>query len=353
VTTYPSPTPRVKSHPFLRDDPLVVVERGGYPASVHRGVLAVADPDGTLTFSVGDPAQRAFLRSAAKPFQVMPAILSGGVDRFGLTPRELAVLCASHNAEERHREAILSILDRIGLPESALACGAHSPLHAPSAEALIRAGKKPTNVCNNCSGAHTGMLLACIAMGWPTDSYGNPDHPLQVMTRSILGAFAGVESDSIEMATDNCSVPTFRLPVLNTARAFARLASGANLERKLASAAARVREAMTAHPEMVAGEGRFDTALMQAAQGTIVAKGGADGFQGVGVIDRGLGLALKISDGGSRAVAPAVVPVLRYMEALSPEDVMQLRQYAEPDDLDCNGTVVGRIRSLLVPDTRA
>lgn len=341
---------RVESEPFLKDEPLVVVERGGYPASVHRGFITVADSDGTITFSAGDPTQRAFLRSAAKPFQVMPAILSGGIDRFEITPRDLAVLCASHNAEERHQAAILSILDRIGMPESALACGAHAPLHVPSAEALVRAGKKPTNVCNNCSGAHTGMLVACVAMGWPIDSYGSPDHPLQVMTRSILGAFAGMSPESIEIATDNCSVPTFRLPVSSTARAFARLATGSGVESKFADAAARVRVAMTSHPEMVAGEGRFDTALMQTGQGTIVAKGGADGFQGIGMLDRGLGLALKISDGASRAVAPAVVPVLRYMEALSREDVMQLRRYAEPDELDCNGTVVGRVRSLLTPE---
>lgn len=328
---------------YSGDIPLVAVTRGEYLGSLHRGVAAVADPSGEAVLALGDIGQPAFLRSAAKPFQVMPAILSGGIDRFGISERELSVLCASHSGEPCHMEAVLSVLDKIGVGEEALHCGVHPPMHEPTAQARVRAGIAPSPVCNNCSGAHTGMLAACRAMGWPLDSYERREHPLQVMTLEIVGAFAGMEAERITYGTDNCRVPTFRLPVIRAAQAFARLAGGQGVCADLASAAERVVQAMTAYPEMVGGEHRFDSDLMSAAHGTIVAKGGADGFQGVGIIPRRLGLAMKISDGNARAIPPAVMRILAGLDATGPLALSQLDDYVETPVQSNQAGPVGRI----------
>ena len=331
---------RVPGNAFAGDAPLVAVMRGDYPGSLHRGTLAVVDASGRPDIAIGDIAQPAYLRSAAKPFQVMPAILAGALEGFGITERELAVLCASHSAKPHHAEAVLSILEKLDLDEQALQCGVHAPLHAPTAERRVAAGLAPTPVCNNCSGAHAGMLAACRARGWPIESYGSPDHPLQRETREIIAAFAELPTHDVAIAIDNCHVPAFRIPVRSAAQAFARLVTGRHLPSELRAAARRVVSAMTGHPEMVAGEDRFDSDLMAAAGGSVVSKGGAEAFQAIGLAQQGLGLALKISDGNARAVPPAS---LRVLDAYGVPGIAGLEKYRTPELRDWRGDVVGRI----------
>jgi L-asparaginase II len=333
-------------HAFAHDVPMVAVMRGQYVGSLHRGSFAIADPSGHVSLSVGDPDQSVFLRSAAKPFQAMPAILGGAIERFELTGEETGVLCASHSAEPRHTEAVLSALHKAGLDESYLRCGIHEPIHQATAIRRWRDGLDPTPVCNNCSGAHTGMLLACVAHGWSTEGYGLPDHPLQKMTLEILAAFADVLPESIERAVDNCAVPAFRVPLRRAGQAFARLATGNGVSPDLAAAAGTVVGAMTTHPEMVAGEHRFDTELMSAGGGEIVAKGGAEGFQGAGFRSLGLGLALKISDGGSAAVAPAVMPLLDHLGVPTPTQIESLAAWRSPQVFDLREELVGSLRPI-------
>ncbi len=333
----------VSENGFADDRPLVAVMRGEHAGSLHRGIFAVADVRGNVLASLGDSSQPVYLRSAAKPFQVMPAIVSGGIDRFGITPPELAVLCASHSGEPSHQEAVLSVLAKIGLDESALQCGIHPPLHEATAQHRWRHGLEPSPACNNCSGAHTGMLLACRARGWPIDNYGSPNHPLQQETRTTLGIFAGVESDSVDIAMDNCHVPTFRLPIRRAAVAFARLAAARVTDEGLQRAAASVVAAMTAHPEMVGGEARFDTDLMSATSGRIVAKSGAEGFQGLGFPAPELGIALKITDGNARAVGPASVHLLQSLGLLDDLELQRLQQWHRPATVDLQGAVTGHL----------
>jgi L-asparaginase II len=332
---------------FSGDEPLVAVMRGSYVGSLHRGMAAVVAPDGEVRFAVGRVDQPVFLRSSAKPFQVIPAVLAGGIEQFGLTGPEFAVLCASHHAEPRHREAILSVLEKIGLPESALSCGIHAPIDEESAREMIRQGRAPTPVCNNCSGAHTGMLVACRAMGWPIERYGDPAHPLQTMTREILGAFCDIAPDDVQFAVDNCAVPTFYIPLDRSAMAFARLATGREGRDDLAGAAQQIRTVMAAHPEMIGGEGSFDTDLMRVAKGTLVAKGGAEAYQGIGIMELGLGLAMKISDGVSEAIPPPVIEILSSIGALSPEQAETLSPYAHPQIRNWEGQLVGEMVTTL------
>jgi L-asparaginase II len=329
---------------FSHDEPLVEIVRSEFVEAVHRGSIAVTDASGSVVAGIGDLQERAFLRSGAKPFQAMPAVLMGGIERFGITARELAVLCASHTGEPRHVAAVRSVLHKIGLDEGALQCGVHPPLNPEVAADRWRRRLEPTSICNNCSGAHAGMLLACVAAGWSIDNYGDPDHPLQAHIRRILTEFSGAEEEEMDEAVDNCAVPTFRLPLARAAIAFARLASGLNISIEVRRAAGVIRRAMSTYPEMVGGEHRLDSDLMRVAAGDIVAKGGAGGFQGIGHAGRGIGLALKVSDGAPGAATSATMRAISDLALLNPAELQHLEAYREPAVLNMRGEIVGRMR---------
>jgi len=279
--------------------PLIQIIRGARLEVVYRGALAVVDAHGRLIASAGDPGLTTFLRSSAKPFQLLPLVESGAADRFGFSERELALMAASHNGEEFHVQAVTGILSRLGLDENALQCGVHPPSYPPAAHALENAGRKPNPLHNNCSGKHSGMLAQCLDRGLPIENYLDPQHPIQVTIKQTLAELAGVSPDSIDTATDGCSVPTFALPLSASALAFARLADPSELAEPRRTALRRIAAAMLAHPDMVAGTRRLDTDVMRACQGRVVVKGGAEGYYCMGVLSSpapgapGLGIAIR------------------------------------------------------------
>ena len=266
---------------------------------------------------MGDAEGYVYARSSVKPFQAMPLVLSGAADALGLTDEELAVACASHNAEVPHLDAVRSILEKAHLSEEDLQNGAHPPLYAPAADDLARSGEEPKAIHGNCSGKHAGMLAVCAHMGWKTVSYREQGHPLQLWILEIVTRVCGLERDEIVLGGDGCGVPAFGMPLKNLATGFARLATGENLPDDLAGAAERIRGVMREHPYMVAGTDRFDTAVMRGTG--LVCKSGAEAVYGAGSPE-GWGLALKISDGGSRAVRPAALAVLARREVEVPDE---------------------------------
>jgi L-asparaginase II len=292
------------------DVPLAAVRRGELVESVHRGRLAVFGPRGDEIEALGDPEAYVYLRSSAKPFQALPLILSGAADAFGLTDEEVAVACASHNAEEPHLAAVRSILEKAGLSEDDLQSGAHLPMYEPAAAKLVRGGEEPSSIHGNCSGKHAGMLAVCVHEGYETLDYREPGHPLQRRILGLMAEVCGVEEDEVLVAGDNCGVPAFALPMRSFATGLARIATGDGLPDRLADAALRIRDAMRSYPFMVAGTGRFDTELMERTR--LLAKGGAEAVFAVGDPE-GWGMALKISDGSHRAVRPAALAALEHM----------------------------------------
>jgi L-asparaginase II len=318
------------------DVPLAAVTRGALVESVHRGRLVVCEPDGNVLEAVGDPEAYIYARSSAKPFQGLPLVHSGAADAFGLTNRELAVVCASHNAEEPHLVAVRSILEKAGLTEDDLQSGAHPPLYEPEADKLIRSGEVPRPIHSNCSGKHAGMLAVCVHEGYETATYRDPAHPLQRHILGLIAEVCGLREDEALVASDNCGVPAFALPLRSFATGLARLATGNALPDELALAALRIGEAMREHPFMVAGSGRFDTDLMESTD--LLVKGGAEAVLAVGSQD-GWGMALKVSDGAVRAVRPAALAALGSMGVEVPEVVSDVR--------DLNGEKVGEIWPLI------
>ncbi len=327
----------------------VRVWRGSEVESLHRVHVAVAR-DGRLVARHGEPETRAFMRSAAKPIQVLPLVEEGLVDALGLTDEELAVAAASHNAEPFHLAAVGSLLEKAGLEPGQLQCGPHEPMYPPAAEALRAAGLEPTPMHNNCSGKHAAMLATCRAKGWPLETYLDPEHPLQRRIRGTLAELAGVDEARIGVAVDGCGAPTFALPVVAMATAFAALADAdARRDGERAQAVGRVLDAMAAHPEYVAGTDRLCTALMACAGARVVAKTGAEGvycavLRGAGGEPRGL--ALKVADGAHRAQDVALVALLDGLGAL-PADDETLSSWRRAVVTNRAGRSVGRIDARL------
>jgi L-asparaginase II len=304
------------------DAPLAAVRRGALVESVHRGRLAVCDPEGNVLEAVGDPEAYIYARSSAKPFQALPLVLSGAAEAFGLTDEELAVACASHNAEEPHLAAVRSILEKAGLTEDDLQSGAHLPLYEPEADKLIRSGEDPRPIHGNCSGKHAGMLAVCVHEGYETATYRDPGHPLQRRILVLIAEVCGLREDEVLIAGDNCGVPAFALPLRSLATGLARVATRNALPDELALAALRIGDAMREHPFVVAGTGRFDTDLMRSTD--LLVKGGAEAVLAVGSRD-GWGMVLKISDGALRGVRPVALAALGGMGVEVPEAVSDVR----------------------------
>lgn len=327
--------------PYL---PLFELTRGKTVESIHDGAVAVVDVHGNLLAWYGDPDAVTFLRSSAKPFQVLPFVEHGGPEAYQLTPREIALMCASHSGTDEHVSVVEEIQAKTGVTEGDLLCGVHEPGHAPTAEALRERREAPTSNRHNCSGKHTGMLAYSRLLakrgvsveGW---SYLDLEHPVQ---QEILQTFADmcrVPAESVAVGIDGCSAPNFAVPLHNAALAFARLcnpeAGGVTLPER-AAACRTIASAMTAHPDMVGGPGRFDTRLMEVSAGRILIKAGAEGYQGIGLMpdvlapgSPAVGIALKIGDGDARAkVRPAVVlEVLRQLGALTEPEQNALSEF--------------------------
>jgi L-asparaginase II len=288
---------------------LIEVTRGALVESIHRGAVAVAHADGKLRLSIGDIAQPVFPRSSLKPVQAIPLVESGAADAFKLGDEEIALACASHSGEPMHTERVSAWLKRIGCTADDLACGVHPVRYEPVAEAMIRAGQKPTRIHNNCSGKHTGFLTLAKHLSAPTKGYEKIEHPVQRAVVETLKDLAGIEGE-LPWGVDGCTAPNFALPLAKLARAMARIANPQGLSPKRAAAAKRILHAMIEHPELVAGTGRVCTALMREANGKAAVKTGAEGVYVAILPDMGLGIALKIDDGAGRASEAAIAQVL-------------------------------------------
>ncbi|MGE5587610.1 MAG: asparaginase [Clostridia bacterium] len=325
-------------------EPAVKVTRGSIVESVHRADVAVADSEGRVLFWVGDPGKVTYWRSCAKPVQAVPVVETGAAQRFGFEDREIAVMCASHSGEYAHIRAVAGILHKIGLTDLALACGVHPPLDRDSAKMLAACGVAPWQLHCNCSGKHAAMLAVAIHMGYSIEGYFRPDHPVQRLMLREVSLFTGVPEGDIAVGVDGCGVPVFGLPLASMARAFATLASPERLpDVACASAARRVCRAMRTHPHMVAGRGRLTTDLMQVAGDQLVAKSGAEGVYCVGILERGLGVAVKIEDGSARAAGPLVLEVLGRMGILDAGHLRALASHHHPRVLNHRGEAVGDI----------
>jgi L-asparaginase II len=320
---------------------LVEIVRGGVVESRHEVHVVVTRADGHIVAGTGDPTGLTYYRSAAKPIQALPLVEEGVADRFGFTTEELALCCASHEGEAAHVAGARSILSKAGVGEDLLRCGPHLPFSPVASRAVTESGGVALRIHNNCSGKHAGMLALAVGMGWDPHDYHEAAHPVQKRMRSEVQRWTGLSADEIPSGVDGCGVLCFAVPLNIMAQSMAGFAAAAGDGQP----AARVVSAMTGHPFMVGGTGRTCTDVMARASGRAFVKLGAEGVYAGGVPDRGLGFAIKVLDGGRRAVEVALVQTLADLGIFDEADVSALSQHAHPDVLNTRGEVVGEVRS--------
>lgn len=326
-------------HPSDSPPSFVRVRRGGVEESVHRIHVAVAGPGGRLTAWCGDPRRTTWYRSAAKPFQALPLVEDGVVDRYGITDAELALCCGSHEGESEHVAAARSILSRAGLTEEALRCGPHPPFSSRAARALAERGAHPGRIHNNCSGKHAGMLALAAAHGWDPEGYHLAGHPVQRRMLDEILRWSGEPEGSVASGVDGCGVLCFAVPLAGMATSYARFAAAA----REGGAAARIVGAMADHPFMVGGTGRAGTRVMERTRRRAFVKLGAEGVYGGGLPGSGRGFAIKVEDGGRRAVAPVLVHLLDALGVLSTGDREALDDLLRPPVTNTRGEEVGAL----------
>ncbi|MEW6524763.1 MAG: asparaginase [Bacillota bacterium] len=279
----------------------VTVTRGELVESVHRVALAVVDAEGRVVHQRGDVNRRRFLRSAAKPLQLLPLLECGAAERLGFSNSELAVMAASHSGEEMHVELLRGVLARLELDVDLLKCGVVPPLSRRAAAALEARDQRPTILHHPCSGKHLAMLALCRDQGWPLDGYLHPDHPVQAAVDTVISSMCSYPRASFARGIDGCGAPVHGVPLMAMALAFSRLA------REESEDIRRVRAALTGYPLAAGGTGRLVSLVLAAGKGSLLAKDGSEGLFCVGWA--GGGLAMKVEDGSDRALAPAFLEV--------------------------------------------
>lgn len=330
-------------------EPILEITRGRIVESIHFGAAVVVDVKGNIVADHGDPNLVTYLRSSAKPFQALPFVERGGVEKFALSPRELAMICASHSGTDEHLKVVTGMQQKIGIQETDLECGTHPVPDEPTREEMILKHEQPGPNRHNCSGKHTGMLAHAKMRDLPLHGYIDREHEVQ---KTILNTFAEMcemKPQDVVVSIDGCSVPTFAVPLFNAAHALAKLCDPSELADDRATGCKKITSAMAGNPDMVAGWGRFDTHLMAVGHGKIICKGGAEGYQALGLLPGALGegspamgIAFKISDGDlgghvrptfpgmgsdSRARAIVAMAILKQLGALDEEQVAELKSF--------------------------
>jgi len=316
--------------------PLVYATRGELIESIHWGSIAVVDKFGKIVASYGDPELIAYLRSSSKPIQALPLIELGGAEKFNLTDQEISLMCASHRGLDMHVKVLEPLQSRIGVTESDLMCGTHPLNDKATANAMFLRGEEPGQNRHNCSGKHTGFLAQAILRGIGKENYIRLDHPVQELVIKTFGEMSHLPEEEIFVGIDGCSVPVFAVPLRNAGWSFASLCDPTELSPQRAQACKRITTAMTNAPEMVSGPGQFDTELMKIGHGKIIAKGGAEGYQSIGLLpgafgkdSPALGIVYKIADGDSTGRARPLVgiEILRQLGALNSDQIDALAPF--------------------------
>lgn len=326
---------------------LVEMRRGALIESFHRGAIAIADERGQAVFTLGEVDHPVFPRSAVKALQALPLIESGAADAFSLTAAHLALACASHNGEEAQITAVRDMLAHADLTEEFLECGPQQPRQREDQIALWKRGEKPARIHNSCSGKHAGFLCVAKQYGFDLKGYVQSSHPVQEHVRQALEEMTGISHEMSHMGRDGCSIPTYAVPLAALAGAFARFGTGVNLPKERAKAAKTLRKACAAVPFMVAGTDRFCTSIMRIFGERVFVKVGAEGVFCAAFPELGLGVALKIEDGASRAAETAMAAIIANYIEMDEDEYTAMTPFLAPPLRNFNGEPTGSLVSAI------
>jgi len=303
---------------MIKSEQMVHVVRSGFVDLAHHGCLAVADTEGNIIYSVGDPERPAYMRSSAKPLQAIAMAESGALEKFDISETELAIMCASHAGQDIHVQTVRGILKKIGLSEDALQCSKENPIR------------------DNCSGKHSGMLTFCVFHNLPVDNYLDDNHPVQVAIRKVIAEICDLEN--VDYGIDGCGAPNFYMPLRNMAMGFARLANPNGLPTKRAEALTKIVSTMQAHPEMT-GEIRDGKTWPK----EVVAKGGALGAYCGGILNQNRGIAVKIDDGSGQIASMVFTEAVRKLNLANREELDAYERLRSSVITNRRGEIVGKM----------
>ncbi|MEO1341166.1 MAG: asparaginase [Cyanobacteria bacterium J06635_13] len=272
--------------------------REGILESSHQVEATVCDSKGRVLLAAGNSETSSFIRSALKPFQALAVTTTGTLQKYGLSDRDLAIICSSHQGKIEHARQAFNVLWRADVDPLALKCP------------IPEGGNNRLQY--NCSGKHAGVLAVCQNLDLPLHNYTKHSHPVQQLILSKIAALLGMPGAELLCALDDCGMPTYQMELKQMAYLYAQLAAGTSLDLE------RITRAMTYYPRMIGGDGAFDTELMRLSEGELVSKSGAEGIQCIGRVGEGMGLAIKVKDGARRAKYATAIHLLRQMGWITP-----------------------------------
>ncbi|KAJ3524548.1 hypothetical protein NM208_g10270 [Fusarium decemcellulare] len=337
----------------------VITDRGGIIENIHRIHVAVTDSQGNVLYAIGNPSRVTLARSAAKPAQAVAVIETGGFHNVGFDGTDLALMCASHSCEDRHIDRAKRMLAKAGAHEEQYRCGGHASLSDSVNRSWIKAEIEPIGgIYNNCSGKHAGMMAGALALGASVEDYHLPDHPMQVRVKQVVEELCP-DSSLVQWGIDGCNLPAPAFPLFYLGRMYALFAAAADRVEKEEESCSRTKNlsqvfhAMTLHPECVGGKGRFCTELMEAYNGQLIGKLGADGCYGVGIRESeqtrrlgahgALGISAKVDDGNIEILYAVVMEVLEQLNVGTPERRQSLETWHRLQRRNTMGVVTGSV----------
>ncbi|KAI8964624.1 thermolabile L-asparaginase [Daldinia sp. FL1419] len=344
----------------LSSSDFVVSTRSGIVENRHLVNAAVVDSTGKLLFSLGNPSRMTLLRSAAKPIQAVPTVESGALEQFGFEEADLALMCGSHNSEERHVKRAKSMLDKSHIEESDLQCGTHAAFSASVNRTWIETGFKPTEACHACSGNHIGVMVGAKGIGSSIIDYQTLNHPIQARIGAVAKDLSGLDSDEIKWALDGCNMYSPGAPLNSIALMYAAFGQAADDVAKAidpatprVQAMARIYNAMVRYPENIGGDGSFCTTLIGAYNGALIGKGGGDGCYGISIRESGdtrrlgakgsIGVALKIEDGNYGIMESVAAEILEQLDIGTAEIRKRFESFHRGEIKTSKGIVTGRL----------
>ncbi len=325
---------------------LVEVIRGNLVESLHRGDICVVNSEGKVINYVGNAEKVTYFRSAAKPIILVSNIQKGIVEEFKFDLKEIAIMASSHSGGKEHIEVLQSIMDKTGITEKSLGCGIRRPFGALENKELFLSGKEATQLHNNCSAKHMGILSACIYSNLDKNNYYIIEHSIQKDILEDISMFSGVEKSKIIIGVDGCSIPVYAIPLKNIALSYCNLCDLNFSNGKYSKSQNYVVSSMTMYPEMVAGHDRIDTLLMKHFGDRLIGKMGSEGVFACGLLKERIGIAIKIEDGNIRAIDPVILELLVQLNIISAKEMDELIDFWKPKILNYKGEFVGEMKAV-------
>lgn len=322
---------------------LLKTYRGTIEDLYTYGSIVVVDCNGRIIYAIGDPKEIAFPRSSTKLFQAMVPLMLGAKEKFDLTLQEIAQICASHSGEDFHIKTVSAILQKIGLNESSLKCGAHYPFKQDIELKMKITGEKPRAIHNNCSGKHAGMLMAAVLMNVSLDDYYTLNHPVQKKITEMIETLCMCRIPNEQISVDGCGVPVHALPLYNYAYGMARMADYKNLPDGLSVCAKDIIHSITEYSEYTSGSDRLDHLLIKKYKGKLIVKSGANGYFGGLLPDKKYGIAIKTYDGVVSTRNIILVHLLKQLGIIEKSDFEYFDKIADKTVTNHRGEKVGEI----------